>query len=215
MLLCGDKQRDSKKRSEDRSQTKELCVSVQRPHTHTHTHTHTHLWHTWKRHHMWSRQPAVLMNWCGGQLSACQLGTHSSDSWEPKVPGNNISLRGREQGGRLGAAHVCHWAGRAPGPQTKHKQTATAGPWEFRYALWCTHSRVNKSLTHTTQTHNLHSSYHLIYGRVRRCFYGVKELYSLRRLMCRISTEIICFNVISVKSELLLKFKEKGFENIL
>jgi len=69
-------------------------------HTHTHTqantntltHSLTHLWHTWKAPHMWTRRRRRID--VARQLFFCQLGTHSSDSWELEVPGNNVSLRG-------------------------------------------------------------------------------------------------------------------------
>lgn len=72
---------------------------------------------------------------------------HSPDSWEPEVPGNHISLRGRGQRGIKERPTSVTELGGPPRPQTKHKQTATAGPREFRNTQSC----IYKSLSHGSQ----------------------------------------------------------------
>lgn len=64
----------------------------------THTHTLTALAHLEETAH--ARRAAAGVDelmWRAAPLLPAR--THSSDSWEPKVPANNISLRDRGQGG--------------------------------------------------------------------------------------------------------------------
>lgn len=107
--------------------------------------------------HETGNQWVVLMNGCGERLFSCQLGTHSPDSWEPEVPGNHISLRGWGQRGIKERPPSVTELGGPPRSQTKHKQTATAGPGQFRSTQGCICRTVTLSLfSHIWAEHSGH-----------------------------------------------------------
>ncbi len=111
----------------DKQQTRER--SEVDTHTHTHTHTHTLGGDT---------TCETGCSWCWwidvAAALLCQLGAHSSDSWEPKKFQGTIILSESEGRGALKSRAHLSLSRPALRPQTKHKHTATA---------WCRESKTH------------------------------------------------------------------------